>query len=645
MQQIPLLRYKDLATSSLAVSHDKFYDIISPSVRKEQEDFCEHNPEEKMESFFFGWKLHISVKGDQLERAFDTIAPILMRRGVPFKVLNTRGGGETFSKRFQNGTQFTIYLEKWGKAVLSCQEVKEMIEEINAALVGTGISRSSAPHSAEEISTVLADAGIVGADIEHGTRPRSDAKIAISPYFSLRNDKALAPAIFHLPEDFRYLSTYDDSYTYVPKAAVDYMDAEEIGTSFNPCNLNNPYSSLLSEECRRPFNLIGHFRSLEDGSLPEELPLFDKQNKYLLHKALTLFAYLYEHTRIEEFSGGNLLELRELIYSGQPIPTEFIKPTSTSEPNIQENIRWAFMICDYLSSRGSRDKPEDKFNTGFPLIPQGDLSDFIKIIYENLGPFQESDTGTVHLTKHNFEQQKETFLDLLDMHKNKKFDLLAHKSPAEIISEMTTEMRNPNPIVAMVAVEILYDKLGDNTEERQRIILNNLNIPAVAIAAFDHDLLNENSDNNAILHAMDSILSATNWTWSLLIDNSLERDITNLLKAKYEAGQREMAITGFNKLAEHGSLSAQLRLVEFFRGNFDSMDPINSSLAEVSYSGISLGNSRSPTESNFPETRRYLEMAIQNPMVTQAGKEKLQDVLVRINAEETEGKEFAREFN
>lgn len=213
-----------------------------------------------------GWKLHLSVKRPSLEAAFDCIAPILHRYRVKYKVIDKRcrepsqgffpQQATSFAERLLEGAQFTIYL---GTNPLDEVGTLEMVQTITDVLVAKGIST--------------------------GVIPVSDVK-TISPYFSLRHDKAdIPPVCSHLFSEF---------------SESQYVSARYVGRHFNPFNVSNPFQKLVLSE-PGPFSLLAHFEALPLNEKGKEEDVISKP-KLFKNLKVTLLAYLREYLEIDSMS-------------------------------------------------------------------------------------------------------------------------------------------------------------------------------------------------------------------------------------------------------------------------------------------------------------------------------------------------------
>ncbi len=165
----------------------------------ENEQFSERAGKNK------GWKLHISVKYEDVARSFDLIAPVLYKNFFKFKVIQGASAPPHFfavsvPPRLFKGAQFTI-------ALTEDENDKPDVEILPII---------------EEITQILQEN-----NIDPGICPDSDAPLKDSPYFSIRNS-----CLFGGEET---------------EGSRSYLSAEEINNQFNPANRVNPYIDLLSK--------------------------------------------------------------------------------------------------------------------------------------------------------------------------------------------------------------------------------------------------------------------------------------------------------------------------------------------------------------------------------------------------------------
>lgn len=187
-------------------SLNSHYNTIAIGARHGFYSFSFFN-ELKIEKYYRGWKLHLSVEKGSVKQAYDCVAPILLDNFdiFDFKVVDV---SLTTDKRFTNGAQFTIYLYQDGIQSLASEE------RLNALL--------------KNITETLQSAGIKAGEI-----PESDRKTHY-PYFSLRNDG---------------------------DKVLTYYSAADAGVNYNPYNLPCVFDFLLPKVPDKTFNLQEHFDS------------------------------------------------------------------------------------------------------------------------------------------------------------------------------------------------------------------------------------------------------------------------------------------------------------------------------------------------------------------------------------------------
>lgn len=431
-----------------------FYYSYGP-VRRADGFYHIHPRPEVAGTSYLGWKLHVSVKADRLTEAFDILAPILQKQDVTFKVVDKEyfasQEDSAVTNRLRQGAQITIYLEKNGRH-LPLGLVSQMICAINTAL-------------AEK-------------KIENGVIPASDAAISDSLYVSLRNDKAIGFKVKtkNSEEEHRYSCSRDDLLEPNPIiihfAQAEYCDAAQIGSNFNPTNLLNPYSDLLTT--RTPFDPVAHFQMLPEYDIVGTERDFTIQGKI----ELTLIAYLRQLTQLQtHLSEQRSIELLEHIYSEEPIPKMFLKGKALSDPAIQENIKVAFILQDCMLQKD--------FDTGChsldclysPLLAKasGQLADFLQIARKAIDRLYPQVRASADLDDlMDFKKCridaliKEAAADIRRAHRDPQFSAISPSvNPIRLMAELDVleEQLNPqfqddqdNPIIAAFLLRRLLDK-------------------------------------------------------------------------------------------------------------------------------------------------------------------------------------------
>jgi|GEM_PF-4919574 len=285
-----LLQYKNLRTlvhESDVVRCEQggaFFSIIHPS---------------KVDEWFgkstLGWKLHISVAPTDHEKAFNLAAPIISRYLPYFKVTNPKN---VHGDRLSFGMQITIYLQENGKNIIPPEDVKKMVQEIDQVFLEN--------------------------KIQPGTISSSDAQM-ISPYFSMRNDKAEISFIENM---------------------VEYLPANEVGGNFNPLNGSNPFCDLLIPTTTS-FDPYEHFLSFDADS-----GQLNNVNKTILF-FFTLFACVREYTifdTLDEESQQKLL-FQCCIENSEKIEAQFFKEPCRNNPGIRLAVKQAASLLMMSSSR------------------------------------------------------------------------------------------------------------------------------------------------------------------------------------------------------------------------------------------------------------------------------------------------------
>jgi hypothetical protein len=636
-----ILQYQNLATLHVVERAEGFFTIINPKAEEDAGDTGRKEGEvtgdiEEKEKSFLGWKLHISIEMKHLPAAFNAIAPILYRNGIPFKVLDNEREG--IAERFKKGAQFTIYLEENGQAILqNPNDVGAMIAAVDAALRSEHI-----------------DCGII---------PQSDAKIEISPYFSIRNDKILCPAVLSPERDDRYYGFIEQK-----KLQADclYMEASLVGTNFNPCNLTNPYAELLAEKHQITHELLELFSTQFDARREDQSrPVGDSAN-YFESVAIALLAYLYEHTNLEKYANEQLTELVHQVYSWQLISSEFIKPNFANEANIQENIRWAFMICDYIFHRRGDDAV-----VFHPNLPPGKLSDFLRKAHEKFESVR-TEPRDKSMVCESFAPERLGVL--INFHKNHMLESLKDKPKPELISAMIEEMKSHDLIVAMAAADVLTNTLRDcddsikegclrmlvdtaknrdlfipqaaasalayallsfpdnaAKQECLRTLANNVKFPAIAMAVIERSFefrfhYSEKINPVVFLEAIKTLVSAQDF--ALPVFAHLDDCMLGVIVDEIAPNQPKMAIEALYLLAEHGMLAAQFTLIGIFTGTEKAIDP----LSEIAPGARRLLENFKG-EKNLEMAQYYLGLARNNPLVTPAGKEELKELSSQLVSE------------
>ena len=78
----------------------------------------------------YGWKLHISVHSEDIQKAFQPAAPIISQYCYCFKVLNTAQTERIANDcRLSVGAQITIPLEENGNLVMTLKTIDNMAKK------------------------------------------------------------------------------------------------------------------------------------------------------------------------------------------------------------------------------------------------------------------------------------------------------------------------------------------------------------------------------------------------------------------------------------------------------------------------------------------------------------------------------------
>ncbi len=276
-----------------------------------------------------GWKLHISVAIEDLEKAFGLIAPILRENFYRFKVIDIQrykfvliddknsatpygtfsitdyGDNFEYRLRSKEGNVVKEILEKASLGLPVDQPLTiEHLENIQDALLKHAVSKghidnndisglmvhkhpdrftlgtqftirltedkNNVPHLdigplIQQVSEILTNNGI-----KPGVRPASDAPIKDTAYFSIRN------SCIAFGESFDEL----------------YVAASDIGHLYNPALRINPYAHLIPEQNLGPQNILAHCEAIL------ELPN-DGLRTGSLKDVLILFSFLHQHLKLD----------------------------------------------------------------------------------------------------------------------------------------------------------------------------------------------------------------------------------------------------------------------------------------------------------------------------------------------------------
>jgi hypothetical protein len=272
------------------LSYESLYNQAKPDgrVKLEQENqfFVITHPTKlntfKWSSPYLGWKFHISVKPDQLEKAFNLVEPILTRLRLGFKVINLIEVGDA------QGEQITIYPVEDGNLVVTAEVVGQMMERIHREFLLNGI--------------------------EPGNLPASDAPM-ISSFFSMRCDICRPLLNRSLPPG--------------------YVPVRVSGTLFNPMNYPNPFDSLLKDK-EKPFDPMVHLRSFNLG----------KNNENVFYRSLdTMKACINEYTHFETLSDEDreTFIIQYCLEKGKD-NTKFFKDKYQHRPEILLAVKHAFTL-------------------------------------------------------------------------------------------------------------------------------------------------------------------------------------------------------------------------------------------------------------------------------------------------------------
>lgn len=295
LEEVPVLNYVKEQWKNIKYEN---LSNLTEIVKLDQDDafFIISHPEKTNRfAHHYGWKLHISVHPDDLQKAFDLAAPVISQYCFHFKITNPEKITNKNS-RFFVGAQITIYLEENEKPVILAEQAQEMIEKINKIFLDKDNN------------------------IKVGKKPDSDAK-TISDYFSIRNDKQITTQLAETPWAY-------------------YFNGEAAGKNINPYNNSNPFDTLLISE-QKSFDVLQHFLAFE----------FDTniENKDAALYA-TLYAYLHEYTLIESMDIKSRINfiIQSLEY-GDSIDEKFLKTPYRNDPEVILGIQHAASILTVLS--------------------------------------------------------------------------------------------------------------------------------------------------------------------------------------------------------------------------------------------------------------------------------------------------------
>jgi hypothetical protein len=298
---------------------------LTDIVRLEQNDaffLISHPGKTNRFAHTFGWKLHISVRPDDLPKAFDLAAPIISQYCFCFKVTNPK---KIESDRLLQGTQITIPLEEQEKPVITAEQAQKMIGKINQIFLENNICP--------------------------GKKPDSDAE-TISPYFSMRNDKGKGISFNQM-------------------LRAEYIPANLSGKNFNPLNNFNPFQCLLSSESKS-FDPIQHFQSfgLEFG--PDTGIKENEHITFLLY--LTLRTYIHEYTLFDilDMESQEKFIIQCCFVNENNFIAQFLKHPYKENPEIQLSIKQAVRIViafegsNFLNSEYHNFINSSEFSTQHP---------------------------------------------------------------------------------------------------------------------------------------------------------------------------------------------------------------------------------------------------------------------------------------
>lgn len=365
---------------------------------------------------------------------------------------------------------------------------------------------------------------------------------------------------------------------------------------------------------------------------------------------ISLLSYLYYHTNLETMTKEQQKEFVYQIYAGLPISPEFINVESRELANIQYNICGIYKSLDCLRELEAEPLREGAF---FPIVlaPLSQLHDllgFVDIVKEKVAALGVDPTHDTSLTEDFNMFINKRISALVDYYKSHEMEKLhaSSVSPAQI-ENLLAKMTDPNLIVALAAVEYLrkvVDKsrylqfLHDNLDSRYPSL-------AAAIGLLDSDsYFPENP--KLFERAIEIIVAAKKSTLQASNDDVLFVNIAELKDPR-------KIVTLLTELATVGVFYAQIMLTVIF-GNYDTRtelfetlksddldiakavdkiyDIIASSKSDPEISTYSSAlkqhmflRPKTPASLFFDLTKAnyYLEMALQNPMISISKREKL----------------------